>query len=44
MHYDCTSTTLVTTQRTVASSGKLTDVNRDRHVGVEQHTEIMNAG
>jgi len=41
---ECTSTTLDTAQRTVAASSKLVDVNSDRQVGVEQHTEITNAG
>ena len=26
------------------ASGKLVDVNRERQVGIEQHTEITNAG
>ena len=43
MHVE-SSTTLDTAQRTVAASSKLVDVNRERQVGVEQHTEIMNAG
>ena len=32
----CTSTTLDTTQRTVAASGKLIDVNHERQFGIEQ--------
>ena len=40
----CTSTALNATQRTVAASGQLINVRRERQIRLEQHAEITKAG